>query len=379
MVASMEPSELALRPTTIYVDLKQLRANLDAIRSHVGACRVMAIVKANAYGHGLIPTAQALERYGVDALGVAFLEEGVALRQAGVNIPILVLGGIIGNQIVHFLEYDLQITASSVFKVQQIDEIAAQIGKRAQIHLKIDTGMQRIGVQWQNAHQLFEAALSAKHCDVVGVFSHLAAAEAEDQAVTKLQIQRFDEALDYFPRHGHPMPIRHIANSAAIARYPESHYEMVRPGLLLYGVTPTAALQRTIDVEPTLSWKTRVVYFKVVKAGQSISYNGTWTAPQDTRVVTLPLGYGDGYGRSLSNCGEVLIHGERYPIVGTVTMDALMVSIGRDSAYNGDEVVLIGEQDKQRLRVEELAAWAGTIPYEILTSINVRVPRVYIP
>jgi alanine racemase len=369
---------IALRPTVIQVDIDALRRNVQHVRERVGAVRIMATVKANAYGHGLIRTSKELLACGVDALGVAFLEEGIALRRAGVHAPILVLGGIIGNQIAHFLDYELDITASSVYKLQQIDETAQSMGRRARVQIKIDTGMGRIGIRAEHAPQLFEAALKAEHCEITGVFSHFASSHDADFSYTRRQLDLFLETVEYFPKNGHPMPMRHIANSGAVLQHPDSWLDMVRPGIMLFGVYPGPDVLRSVDLRPVLSMKTRVVYFKVVRGGTSIGYDHAWTAPSDTRVVTLPVGYGDGYARSLSNTGSVLIHGRRYPIVGRISMDQCMVDIGQDSAYNGDDVVLIGAQGDERITVEEVAELCGTIPYEVLTMINTRVPREYV-
>lgn len=378
MSSVFDDDSIVLRPTTAYVDLPALRANVRAIRAHVPSARMMAVVKANAYGHGLIRTATELLAAGADELGVAFLEEGIALRKAGIEAPILVLGGIIGNQILHFLEYDLMITASSPFKLQQIEEASASLGKRAKIHLKVDTGMERIGIHWDTSEKLFEAAIRAKHCDLLGAFTHLASSDAEDKRYTGLQLERFDEACSFFERRSLPLPVRHVANSGGILQHPAATYEMVRPGLILYGVYPSPSVERTIHLEPVLSLKTRVVYFKVVRGGCPVSYDSTWAPPRDTRVITLPVGYGDGYARGLSGKAEVLVHGARRPVVGRITMDATMVDIADGSAYNGDEAVLLGKQGEEAIHVEELAAWLGTIPYEILTMINTRVPRHYL-
>jgi len=379
MDSLFDDGSIALRPTVIDVDCGALRHNIAQIRARVGSARIMGTVKANAYGHGLIRTAQELLSCGVDELGVAFLEEGIALRRAGITAPVLVLGGIIGNQISHFLEHDLQITASSVYKLRQIDETAAAMGRRAQVQLKIDTGMGRIGIRHENAVMLFDAMREARHADLCGVYSHFAASHDADPAFTKLQLQRFMEVLDYFPRNGLPMPVRHIANSGAILQHEDAILDMVRPGIMMYGVYPGPDVLRSVALRPVLAMRTRVVYFKVVRAGTAIGYDHTWTAERDTRVVTLPVGYGDGYARALSNRGDVLIHGKRYPIVGRISMDQCMVDIGSDSAYNGDEVTLIGAQDGARITVEELAEHCDTIPYEILTMINTRVPRRYLP
>ncbi len=366
------------RPTVAEVNLTRLRQNVRAIQQQAAPARLMAILKANAYGHGLVEVARHLLPLGVDYLGVAFLEEGILLRNAGIPTPILVLGGILGDQIPLFLQYDLTLAASSVEKLQQIDAAAAQLGRSARVHLKIDTGMERIGVHYYSADTLFRAALRCRHCQIEGVFSHFANADAADLTSARRQLARFQEALRFYEKHDLPMPLRHMANSGAILQLPESYFDMVRAGILLYGVYPSAEVPHTIPVQPALTWKSRVVYFKVVKPDHPVSYGSTWTPEAMTRVVTIPVGYGDGYFRSLSNKAHVLIRGRRYPVVGQVCMDQFMVNIGGDSAYNGDEVVLMGEREGQAITCAELAEWAGTIPYEVLTNINTRVPRVYV-
>jgi alanine racemase len=374
-----EDDSIILRPTAVVVNLGALRHNVAEVRALAGpTVRIMATVKANAYGHGLSRASRELLRFGVDELGTAFLEEGIALRKAGVTAPILVLGGIIGNQVTHFLEYDLQMTASSLFKLRQIEETAAAMGATAKVHVKIDTGMGRIGVQPGSAPALFDAILDAPHCELRGVYTHFASSHAADPAFTREQIDRFLTVTDYFTRRNVPMPPRHAANSGAILQHPDSIFDMVRPGIMLYGVYPGPDTARTARLIPALSFRTRVVYFKAVKKGFPIGYDHMWTASRDTRIVTLPVGYGDGYTRALSNNGDVLIGGNRYPIAGMISMDQCMVDIGEDSAYNGDEVVLIGSQGEECITVEEIAERIGTIPYEVLTGINTRVPRRYV-
>ncbi len=367
-----------MRPTQVVVNLDRLAANFSAIRRKVAPAKVMPILKANAYGHGLVEVARLMERLGADYLGVAVLEEGLLLRRAGIKTPILVLGGIWGSQIPEFLRADLTLTASSIEKLEAIDRAAEAMGVTARVHLKIDTGMERIGVHYYNAEGFLEAALRCRHVRVEGIFSHFARADEADPAPSHLQLERFNEVLSFYERRGLPMPIRHMANSAAILRFPEAYFDMVRPGILLYGVYPSAEVPRTVEVAPALSWKTRVVYFKVTKPGHGVSYGWTWAPDRMTRIVTLPVGYGDGYFRSMSGKAQVLIRGRRYPVVGRICMDQMMVNIGWETAYNGDEVVLIGEQGNERITVEDLAEWAGTIPYEVLTNINTRVPRLYV-
>ena len=366
------------RPTRILVDLGAIAGNLRAIRSHVGV-PVMGIVKANAYGHGLVQVARHLQDNGVERLGVAFVEEGIALRRAGITAPILVLGGIFGPQVAHFLSHDLEITVSSIDKLRQVEAAAEAKGRRAAIHLKIDTGMERVGVHSYSCGPFIEAALAAQRCDIAGIYSHLACADDPGSPMTALQLERFGEACAHFERIGAPMPLRHLANSGGVLHFPHTWLDMVRPGILLYGVMPDPASLPAIAVRPALSLVSQVVYFKVVRAGHTVSYGATWTAPCDTRVVTVPIGYGDGYPRALSSNGDVLVRGQRRPLVGRVCMDQFMVDLGADgTAYNEDEVVLVGRQGGQAIRAEELAVRAGTIPYEILTGLNERIPREYL-
>ncbi|MFC7300137.1 alanine racemase [Cognatiluteimonas weifangensis] len=364
------------RPTRILVDLDAIAHNLRAIRAHVRV-PVMAIVKANAYGHGLVPVARHLQAQGVEQLGVAFLEEGIALRQAGITVPILVLGGIFGPQVAQFIAHDLEVTVSSLDKLHQVEAAAQALGRKATVHLKIDTGMERIGVHSYSCGPFIAAAVASRWCTIKGIYSHLACADDPGSEMTALQVQRFAEACAHFERLGAPMPLRHLANSGGVLHFPQTHLDMVRPGIVLYGVQPDPASKRTLDLRPALSLVSQVVYFKVVKAGHPVSYGATWAPAHDTRVVTVPLGYGDGYPRALSARGEVLIRGHRHPIVGRICMDQFMVDIGQDSAWNEDEVVLIGRQGDAAIPVEAVAQAAGTIPYEILTGLNARIPRLY--
>jgi alanine racemase len=368
-----------LRPTHVEVNLDRLAENLRIIRQLVKPAKVLVILKANAYGHGLVAVARQMDRSGADYLGVAYLEEGVLLREAGISTPILVLGGILGNQVPHFLDYDLTLTASSVEKMKQIEAAAKATGRTARVHLKIDTGMERIGVHYYSARPLLEAALRSEHCHVEGIYSHFANSDTADLSHARKQLSRFEEVLDFYTDRGVSPPLRHIANSGAILQMPESYMDMVRAGILLYGLFPSDEVPRTLPIRPALTWKSRVVYFKVVKPGHPVGYGSTWEADEMTRVVTIPVGYGDGYCRALSNRSEVIIRGKRYPIIGRVCMDQMMVNIGWETAYNGDDVVLLGEGEGQTITPEEMAGWAGTNPYEILTSINTRVPRVYLP
>ncbi len=402
-----------MRPTWCDIDLAALEGNLAAIQQHCGNAEVVPVVKANAYGHGIAPIGRALQQAGVSCVAVAYVEEALALRAADVTIDIHVLGGAVERQIPLFLTHDLILTAPSIDKLHQINQAAAMARTKARAHLKIDTGMERIGVHHYNADSLFSASLNCRSVRVEGVFSHFANADSADLADARTQLDRFTEALSFYERHSLPTPVRHMAASAAIARLPEAHLDRVRPGILLYGVAPTPEIAAALPTEPVLSWHSEVVYFKVVQPGASVGYGSAWTADRQTRVITLPVGYADGYPRSLgtepinsalspsaptdswptpsgpphsdtvqerpgSQAAGVLIDGAPYPVVGHVCMDQTMVNIGDASAYNGDHVTLVGQQCDQRITVADLACWSRRSPYEVLTGISQRVPRRYL-
>ncbi len=366
-----------MRPTFAEVNLANLSANYRAIAARVAPAQVMPIIKANAYGHGLVPVGRHLEQLGAPFLGVALLEEAIELRKSGIKAPILVLGGSMREQAPLFLEYGLTITVASIEKLEQIAAAARRLGQTARVHLKIDTGMGRLGVQHDSAGPLLEAALRCEHCQVEGIFSHFASADAADLTSAREQLARFRAVLRFYEERGIPPPLRHMANSGAILQLPASHLDLVRAGILLYGVYPSREAATTVAVRPVLSWKSRVVYVKSLRPGRPVSYGSTWWTDHEVRLATIPVGYGDGYFRALSNRSEVLIGGRRYPIAGRVCMDQIMVNVEQDSVYPGDEVVLLGSAGEETIEANDLADWAGTIGYEVLTNISSRVPRLY--
>ena len=367
-----------IRPTYVEVNLTRLEENLAAIRARVSPAKVMLVLKANAYGHGLSVVARHLADK-ADYIAVAVLEEGILLRQAGIQTPILVLGGVWERQIPEFIRHRLTLTASSVERLEQIDRAAEAMKTRAIVHLKIDTGMERIGVHYYSAHTLQEAALRCRHVEVEGIYSHFANSDAADLSHARLQLERFQEVLRFYERRSLPFPMRHMANSGAVLQLPEAFFDMVRPGILFYGVYPSEEVPHTVKVRPALSWKSKVVYFKVTKPGHPVSYGSTWQSDKMVRLVTVPVGYGDGYFRSMSNRAEVIIRGKKYRQVGRICMDQIVVNLEWGTAYHGDEVILVGEAESgEKITVEDLARWAGTITDEVLTNINTRVPRVYV-
>lgn len=362
-----------MRPTYLEVNLPQLRKNVEAIRSKVAPAKVMPMIKANAYGHGIDGVAPYLEPF-VDYFGVAVLEEGVYLREIGIKKPILVAGGTLPEQVPQFAEYDLILTGSSVELLNVAEEISRSTGKRITTHLKIDTGMERVGVHEYEAEPFIEHALRLKHVSVEGIYTHLANSEEPDLIHARLQLERFQEVLHIYERLSEPIPsLRHMANSAAILQFSESYFDLVRPGLMTYGVYPKGVAE-TVDIAPALTWRSRVAYSKRTQPGRPVSYGSLWQAEAETRIVTVPCGYADGYFRRMTNRAQVLVNGRKYPQVGRICMDQFMVNVGDDNAAVGDEVVLLGDG----ITAHDLAAWMGTNEYEVLTNISARVPRRFI-
>lgn len=357
-------------PSWVEIDLDQFKKNIAAIRKHMGDKLFCLPIKANAYGHGLCQIGRAAAEAGVDYLAVAHLQEAIQLRQADLSLPILVLGAIHEDQVEQLLTYHLEISVSSLYKAKLIAQGCKAMGKTCAVHLEVDTGMQRTGVRPSTAATLMRYLSEAGCFEIKGVYSHLACADQPDNPSVRQQIETFRSLLQTAPFAGRKL-IAHLANSGGVCFYPSSYFDMVRPALLCFGYGAK------IDVAPCLSVKTKISYFKVVENGQGISYGHYHITSKRTRIVTLPIGYGDGYRRALSNRADVLIRGKRYPVVGAICMDSMMVDIGEDEAFVGEEVVLIGRQNGAEITLEELSAHCDTIPYEMLCSFNERLPRVY--
>jgi alanine racemase len=366
--------QINMRPTTLEVNLTQLKKNIEAIRRQVAPAMVMPMVKANAYGHGVDGVAPFIEPY-VDALGVAIVEEGIHLRELGIRKPILVAGGTLPEQIPLFAEYDLTLTGSSIELLDHAEEVSRATGKPIRTHLKIDTGMERVGVREYEAERFLLKASAYRHIEVAGIYTHFANSEPADRTHALLQLERFQEVLHLYNKHSLPVPpIRHVCNSGGILNLPQAYFEMVRPGVLCYGVYPGEEVDRIVDVQPALTWRSRVVFSKRTLPGRPVSYGSLWQAQAETRIVTIPCGYADGYFRRMTNRAEVLIRGKRYCQVGRICMDQFMVDVGDDEVNVGDEVILLGEG----IHAEDLAQWMGTNEYEVMVDISARVPRVYV-
>lgn len=369
------------RPTRAEICLGALHRNFAKARALAGKALVMAVVKADAYGHGLLRCAREFSEAGADYLGVALVEEGVYLRDNGIRLPILVLGPLALSQAERFIRYGLEITLPSLEKAQAVSDAALALGLKAQVQLKFDTGMGRIGAQWDRDPLGFFLAVQAMPgLAIRGLFSHFSSAD-EDRAYSDEQERRFRDLLSLIgPRCAEPV-VAHMANSAALAARPSSRFGMVRPGLMLYGYEPSPFAHT--GVEPAMRLLSKVAYFKCLEAGARVSYGGRHRLSRASRIATVPIGYADGYPRGLSGIGRAIVRGRSYPIAGTVCMDQLMLDLGPDGeAYNGDEVLLFGPgadgRPESGIALQELCEKLGTIPYELLCRVSARVPRTYI-
>jgi len=366
------------RPTWAEIDLAALRHNLRALRQRVGPhVKVMGVVKADAYGHGAGPVARTLADAGIDMLGVATVEEGVELREAGVGTPVLVMGLAPEADLADALAHDLTLTVDGSATAGPIERAAAERGAPAPVHLKIDTGMNRLGVRAEAAARAAAEVAARPHLRLEGAYTHLACADEPDDAVTPGQLSAFAEALEAVRAAGLAPSLVHAANSAALLTRPEAHFDMVRSGLALYGVLPSEA-GRQVPLRPILALKSRLMAVKRVRAGEGVSYGHRWRAGRESLLGVLPVGYADGYPRALTNRAQVRAAGRLVPVVGAVCMDMVMVDLTDvPEATPGLEVALLEAEGASPLSASALAEAAGTIPYEILTGIGRRVPRVY--
>ena len=364
-----------IRPVWAEIDRAALRHNMREIRRVIGpVVQQMAVVKAEAYGHGGIEVARIALQSGASWLGVALPEEGIALRDAGLTAPILVFAPL---QV--FLEYNLTPTVCMLEPVVALARLAVKRGQSAAVHVKVDTGMGRIGVAYPETVKFVKKLALIPGIKVDGLYSHLATADQANKQYAELQAKRFHDIVERLNIAGLLPENVHLANSAASLEMPQTHYRMVRTGIILYGLYPSSEVdQSKIALQPVFSLKAKVIHVKKVPAGTGISYGQRYHTACEATIATLPVGYADGWTRRLSSRAEVLIGGKRYPIVGAICMDQCMVDLGKDEVEIGAEVVLIGQQGKERITADELAEKLGTINYEITCMIGDRVPRIYV-
>lgn len=369
------------RPTYIELDLEALAQNMESLREHLpSGTEVMAVVKANAYGHGAVPIARAALKAGATRLAVALLEEGLELRRAGIEAPILVLGVTDPGALPYAQREQIAVTLFSEEQVARaISTLSFQLPP-LRVHLKVDTGMHRIG--FLDPASFLRAARRIDESEVTrldGLFSHFSTADEPVSQYSKVQHQRFEEWIDLLKREGIRPGTIHMNNSAGSFRFPEWSHSMVRFGISLYGLSPSEAVKEEgfLPLQPVLSLKSQIIQLKELPAGEPVSYGGTFVTARRTRVATLPVGYGDGVDRRLSNRGAVLVRGRRAPIIGRVCMDQLMIDVTDiPGAKEGDEAVLIGRQGTAEISADEIAFMLDTINYELVTRLSSRLPRL---
>ncbi|HEY8391519.1 MAG TPA: alanine racemase [Capillibacterium sp.] len=369
-----------IRPTWVEIEEAAIRENLRQIKALAGPRRkVMAVVKAEAYGHGSVKVAQLAMAEGIDWFGVATPEEGIALRQAGVEANILVFAPFLPEQAAVYCRHNLVATITTGDSAVALDREAARAGRRMRVHVKVDTGMGRIGFLPEQAVAEIEKLTALPHLVVEGLYSHFATADEADLSYARRQLLTFQRLVADLEKRGLRIPLKHLANSGGLLNLAESYFDLVRPGLIIYGMYPSPWCHREkLALKPAFQLKTKVVHVKRVPAGTGISYGQHYHTAKETTIVTLPIGYADGWSRKLSGKARVLINGEYYPVVGTICMDQCMVEVGDAPVHVGDEVVLIGRQGGKEITVEEVAAHLETINYEVVCQISARVPRVYV-
>jgi len=366
------------RPTWAEIDLAAVRHNLNCVRGLVSRdIGIMAVVKANAYGHGSEEISRILIDNNVDYLGVATVDEALSIRRAGINAPLLILGSTLKEEAEIAVKNDITLTLCNKELMSVLSDIAKKTKTYPKVHIKIDTGMGRIGIWHKDAYAFIKAVNDDPGLELEGIYTHFSSA-ARDKLVTQMQIRSFEKVISETEKQGINIRYKHAANSIAVVDWKESHLNMVRTGILLYGVYPKEDFHMKFKLKPVMSLKTKIVYLKDTPPGRSISYGRTYITQKETKIATIPIGYADGYGRILSNKAEALIGGKHVRVVGMVTMDQTLLDVGDvKNVKIGDEVVLIGSQTGTQISIEKIAKLAGTIPYEILSAITNRVPRVY--
>lgn len=370
-----------MRPVWLEVNLDAIAHNVRIIRQVVGKNpQIIAVVKANAYGHGAVEVSETLLENGVTMLGVGVIEEGIVLREAGIKAPILICGLTMNDQIEPLVLYNLTATVCKLKTIQTLSRIASKNKKRARVHIKIDTDMGRLGIPSTDTLNFVKKINQMKNIEIEGIFTHFAATNEEDRNYTRKQFEKYKKALLELERERINIPLKHVANSAAILNSSSFHLNAVRPGIIIYGLFPWPETKRTVQLRPAAEFKTKIVFLKEVPAGKSIGYGRTYTTTKPTRIATLPVGYADGYSWLLSNNGEVLVRGERAPIIGKICMDLCMIDVTHIGGVQiGDEVVLWGKQGSQMVSVQEIAQRTGNIVYEVICMVDKeRVPKVFI-
>lgn len=367
---------LTYRPTWAEINLKNLDYNFKLVKRLAGKeVKILVPVKADGYGHGIVAVSKRLERLGVDYLGIASIDEGIALRNAGIKTPILVLSTVLPNDAKPVIAYNLTQTVCTKELARALSSEAVKKNKVAKVHVKIDTGMHRIGVARGGAYTFIKEIAKLKNLIIEGIFTHFPCADTSP-SFTKEQIKMFDDLIRTLEKDGIVIALKHAQNSLGVIGYPQGHCTMIRPGLMLYGLYPAQDLK--IKLKPLLSLKTKIIFIKTIAKGKGVSYGHSYISSSKMKVATLPIGYGDGYPRALSNKAYCLVNGKKAKIIGRICMDQTMINITKIEGVSvGQEVVLIGKQKGEAITAEQLARLADTIPYEIVCNLGDRIRRVY--
>lgn len=365
------------RPVWAEVDLGALKRNYARIQSYTKS-ELMPIVKADAYGHGAIPVVRAFKELGAKRFGVALLEEALEIKQEFPDLELMVIGASPEEHSGTMVRENIIAGIFSLSQAQALSKAGGEQGKTARVHIKIDSGMGRIGVRPDEWKEILKIA-RLPNVLVEGIYTHFATADHADLTFARKQLEFFQQVIDKLERKGLQIPFKHAANSAAILHFPEAHFNLVRPGIILYGLPPSQHVGRDAGLEPVMSWKARVTHVKTIEAGETVSYGRTFRAAYQTRVATIPVGYADGLRRALSNCGEALVRGERSTIIGRVCMDQTMLEVTKIPGVEvGDVVTLLGQDGQEQIDATEMAEWLNTINYEIVCDLSKRVPREYV-
>jgi alanine racemase len=366
------------RPTWAEINLKAISHNLDCICKLVGHdCEIMAVVKANAYGHGIIQISRRLVKNGINYLGVATVDEALKLRKEGINVPVLVLGSTLKEEARAAIKYGVTLTLCDQRLLKILSGLAKKAKRRPKVHIGVDTGMGRIGIWHEEAVEFIKEVNRNKKIELEGIYTHFSSA-GRDKAYTRKQIDSFEKILIGLEKAHIPVKYKHAANSIAVVDWKKSHLNLVRPGILIYGIYPKESFRMKFKLKPVMNLKTKITYLKDTPPGRSISYGRTYITKKATKIATIPIGYADGYGRILSNKAKALVGGQYARVVGIVTMDQTLLDVGHIKGIKvGDECVLVGKQRKKEIPVEKIAKLAGTIPYEIVATVTDRVPRIY--
>jgi len=366
------------RPSWIEVDLNAVAYNANQIKSYLGATKLLAVVKADAYGLGAVPVANTVMAHGANRLGVVMLDEAIELRQAGIDAPILNMGPIFPDQAKYVIDYNLEQMVFTQDVAKALSQAAGEKDVTVRIHIKIDTGMSRYGVHWQQAIETISDTMTLPNLQVVGIMTHFPMSDALDKSFALLQIHRFKQLRSQLHAKGIHIPIWHMCNSGGTLDLPQAHMDMVRVGLMLYGYFPSEDVRRPFELRPAMSVKSKIVAIRTIHRGDTVGYGRRFMAEQDEQIAVLPIGYADGYDRGLRNIGEVILHGRKVPIVGGLCMDACFIKVSDvPNARIGDMVTIMGREGAEEISPHDIARLIQSVSYEVMSRFGRRLPRVY--